>query len=155
MLCPAWMLGIIEGNAPEVTGWEVANAFPNGGGNWGGSYLTVPANGKNVEAALALADWLTSAATQEKTFVNAGQYPSVIEAQSSAAITDSTNAYFNDAPTGSIFGERAEAVTVNTYKSVDFIKYNQALQDAITRVFDGLEDQKTAWDTYVAEVEAF
>jgi cellobiose transport system substrate-binding protein len=155
MLCPAWMLGIIEGNAPEVTGWEVANAFPNGGGNWGGSYLTVPANGKNVEAALALADWLTSAGTQEKTFVNAGQYPSVIEAQSSAAITDSTNAYFNDAPTGTIFGERAEAVTVNTYKSVDFIKYNQALQDAITRVFDGLEDQQTAWDTYVAEVEAF
>ena len=100
MLCPPWMLGIIEGNAPDVTGWEVANAFPNGGGNWGGSYLTVPANGKNVEAALALADWLTSAATQEKTFVNAGQYPSVIEAQSDPAITDSTNAYFNDAPTG-------------------------------------------------------
>ncbi len=112
MLCPAWMLGIIEGNAPDVTGWEVANAFPNGGGNWGGSYLTVPANGKNVEAALDLADWLTSAAAQEKTFVNAGQYPSVIEAQSSPAITDSTNAYFNDAPTGTIFGERAEAVTV-------------------------------------------
>ena len=60
MLCPAWMLGIIAGNAPEVTGWEIANVFPNGGGNWGGSYLTVPANGKNVEAALALADWLTA-----------------------------------------------------------------------------------------------
>ena len=102
-----------------------------------------------------LADWLTSAATQEKTFVNAGQYPSVIEAQSSPAIVDSANAYFNDAPTGTIFGERSEAVTVNTYKSVDFIKYNQALQDAITRVFQGLEDQQTAWDTYVAEVEAF
>ena len=37
-----WMLGIIAGNAPEVTGWKVANVFPNGGGNWGGSYLTVP-----------------------------------------------------------------------------------------------------------------
>jgi len=155
MLCPAWMLGIIEGNAPEVTGWSVANAFPNGGGNWGGSYLTVPANGKNVEAALALADWLTSAGTQEKTFVNAGQYPSVIEAQSSPAITDSTNTYFNDAPTGAIFGERSEAVTVNVFKSVDFFKYNQALQDAITRVFDGLEDQQTSWDSYVAEVDAF
>ena len=75
MLCPAWMLGIIAGNAPDVTGWEVANAFPNGGGNWGGSYLTVPANGKNVEAALALADWLTSAATQEKTFVERRPVP--------------------------------------------------------------------------------
>ena len=44
---------------------------------------------------------------------------------------------------------------MNTYKNVDFFKYNQALQDAITRVFDGLEDQQTSWDTYVAEVEAF
>ena len=44
---------------------------------------------------------------------------------------------------------------MNTYKSVDFFKYNQALQDAITRVFDGLEDQQTSWDSYVAEVEAF
>ena len=51
MLCPGWMLGVIAGNAPDVTGWEVANVFPNGGGNWGGSYLTVPANGENVEAA--------------------------------------------------------------------------------------------------------
>jgi cellobiose transport system substrate-binding protein len=155
MLCPPWMLGIIEGNAPDVTGWQVANAFPNGGGNWGGSYLTVPANGKHVEAALALADWLTSAETQAKTFVNAGQYPSVIDAQKDPAIVDSTNAYFNDSPTGKIYADRSAAVTVNTYKSVDFIKYNQALQDAITRVFDGTEDQKTAWDSYVAEVEAF
>ena len=75
MLCPPWMLGIIEGNAPDVTGWEVANAFPNGGGNWGGSYLTVPANGKNVEAALALADWLTSAATQVEDLRERGSVP--------------------------------------------------------------------------------
>ena len=80
MLCPGWMLGIISGNAPDVTGWEVANVFPNGGGNWGGSYLTVPANGKNVEAALALADWLTAPEQQVKAFVNAGTFPSQIEA---------------------------------------------------------------------------
>ena len=28
MLCPAWMLGIIEGNAPDVKGWKVANVVP-------------------------------------------------------------------------------------------------------------------------------
>jgi cellobiose transport system substrate-binding protein len=65
------------------------------------------------------------------------------------------NPYFNDAPTGSIFAERAEAVTVVPYKDADYFKYHQALQDAVTRVFDGVEDQATSWDTYVAEVEAF
>ncbi|MBW9109693.1 ABC transporter substrate-binding protein [Microbacterium ureisolvens] len=155
MLCPPWMLGIISGNAPEVTGWEIANAFPNGGGNWGGSYLTVPANGKNVEEALALADWLTAPEQQEKTFVNVGAYPSALEAQSASSITESTNEYFADAPTGTIFADRSEAITVTPYKSADYFKYNSAIQDAITRVFDGVEDAETSWNTYVAEVEAF
>lgn len=155
MLCPPWMLGIISGNAPDVTGWEIANAFPNGGGNWGGSYLTVPANGKNVEAALALADWLTAPEQQEKTFVTVGAYPSALDAQSAPSITDSTNEYFADAPTGTIFAGRSEAITVTPYKSADYFTYNTALQDAITRVFDGVEDAQTSWDTYVAEVEAF
>ena len=155
MLCPPWMLGIISGNAPEVTGWEIANAFPNGGGNWGGSYLTVPANGKNVDEALKLADWLTAPEQQEKTFVNVGAYPSALDARSASSITDSKNEYFADAPTGTIFADRSAAITVTPYKSADYFKYNTALQDAITRVFDGTQDAQASWDAYVAEVEAF
>ncbi|MFC8681883.1 ABC transporter substrate-binding protein [Microbacterium ureisolvens] len=155
MLCPPWMLGIISGNAPEVTGWEIANAFPNGGGNWGGSYLTVPANGKNVDEALKLADWLTAPEQQEKTFVNVGAFPSAVDAQSAPSIVDATNEFFNNAPTGQIFAERSEAIEVTPFKSADYFKYNTALQDAITRVFDGVEDAETSWNTFVAEVEAF
>lgn len=66
MLCPGWMLGVISGNAEGVDGWRIANTFPGGGGNWGGSYLTVPANGEHVAAAQELADWLTSPETQIK-----------------------------------------------------------------------------------------
>ena len=36
MLCPGWMHGVISGNAPDVTGWDIADVFPGGGGNWGG-----------------------------------------------------------------------------------------------------------------------
>ncbi len=42
MLSHSRMLGVIEGNAAGVTGWDVADVFPGGGGNSGGSYLTVP-----------------------------------------------------------------------------------------------------------------
>nr|WP_208382427.1 ABC transporter substrate-binding protein [Microbacterium ulmi] len=155
MLCPPWMLGIISGNAPDVTGWDVADAFPEGGGNWGGSYLVVPANGKNVEAASTLADWLTAPEQQVKTFGNAGQFPSAIEAQKSSDILDSTNEYFNNAPTGQIGANRAAAITVSTFKGPDFFKYHDALQNAVTRVFDGLEDKDTSWNTWVTEVSAF
>jgi cellobiose transport system substrate-binding protein len=155
MLCPGWMLGVISGNAPEVTGWDIADVFPNGGGNWGGSYLTVPANGKNVDAALALADWLTAPEQQVKAFTNAGTFPSQLDAYEDPALTDATNEYFNDAPTGQILSTRAEAVTVAPYKDASYFKYHDALQNAVTRVFDGVEDAQTSWDTWVAEVDAF
>ena len=155
MLCPTWMLGVIEGNAPEVTGWQVADVFPGGGGNWGGSYLTVPANGPHVDAAIELATWLTAPEQQIKAFANAGTFPSQLDAYENPELTDFVNPYFNSAPTGQISINRAEAVTVVPYKSANYFKYQDALQNAVTRVFDGSEDAKTSWKTWVAEAEAF
>jgi cellobiose transport system substrate-binding protein len=150
MLCPGWMLGVISGNAPEVTGWDIADAFPNGGGNWGGSYLTVPADGENVDAALALADWLTAPEQQMKAFASAGTFPSQLEALESEELAGATNEYFNAAPTGEILSNRADAVTVAPYKDAMYFQYHDALQNAVTRVFDGVEDADTSWDTWVA-----
>ncbi|MDF2575563.1 MAG: transporter substrate-binding protein [Agromyces sp.] len=155
MLCPPWMHGIISGEAPDVTGWDVANAFPEGGGNWGGSYLSIPANGANVEAAQELADWLTSPETQTKAFLNAGTFPSQTDAYSDEALTTFTNEYFNNAPTGEINIERAEAVEVTTFKGPKYFQFHDALQNAVTRVFDGLEDPETSWETWTTEVSAF
>ncbi|MDL5352254.1 ABC transporter substrate-binding protein [Microbacterium sp. zg-YB36] len=155
MLCPPWMHGIIAGEAPDIEGWDIANAFPEGGGNWGGSYLVVPADGENTEAAQQLADWLTAPENQIKAFTNAGTFPSQIEAQDSADLTGYVNEYFNDAPTGQIGIDRANAITVSTYKGQDYFKYHDALQNAITRVFDGLEDKETAWETWLTEISGF
>jgi cellobiose transport system substrate-binding protein len=155
MLCPGWMLGVISGNAAETTGWDIADAFPGGGGNWGGSYLTVPANGANVEAAGKLAAWLTSPETQMKAFANAGTFPSQVDALGSAELAEATNEYFNNAPTGEILTARAEAITVATFKGPKYFQFHDALQNAVTRVFDGLEDADTSWNTWVTEVSAF
>jgi cellobiose transport system substrate-binding protein len=155
MLCPGWMLGVISGNAADTTGWDIADVFPNGGGNWGGSYLTVPENGANVDAALALADWLTAPEQQMKAFANAGTFPSQLEALDSSELAEATNEYFNNAPSGEILSNRAAAVTVAPYKDASYFKYHDELQNAVTRVFDGVEDQETSWNTWVTTVEAF
>jgi cellobiose transport system substrate-binding protein len=155
MLCPGWMLGVISGNAADTTGWDIADAFPGGGGNWGGSYLTVPANGANVEAASKLAAWLTSPETQMKAFANAGTFPSQVDALGSDELAAATNEYFNNAPTGEILTARAEAITVATFKGPQYFQFHDALQNAVTRVFDGLEDADTSWNTWVTEVSAF
>lgn len=154
MLCPGWMLGVISGNAPDVTGWDIADVFPNGGGNWGGSYLTVPANGENVEEAQKLADWLTAPEQQIKAFVNAGTFPSQTDAYEDSALTDSVNEYFNDAPVGEILTNRANAVTVAPFKGEYYFQINDAMQQALTRVEDGTQDKQTSWDQWVSEVNA-
>ena len=155
MLCPGWMLGIIEGNAEGVAGWDVANVFPGGGGNWGGSYLTVPAQGDHVDEAIKLAQWLTAPEQQIKAFEAKGTFPSQVEAQDSETLLSSTNAFFNDAPTGQIFVDRAAAVTLLPHKGPNYFEINTALQDAITRVdVDGSDDAESSWAKFVEAVEA-
>lgn len=154
MLCPGWMLGVISGNAEDVTTWDVANVFPDGGGNWGGSYLTVPANGAHVEQAQKLADWLTDPAQQIKAFVNAGTFPSQVDALEDSTLLDFTNEFFNNAPVGTIFTDRANAVTVAPFKGEFYFQINDAMQKALTRVEDKTQDATASWDQWVAEVKA-
>lgn len=155
MLCPGWMLGIIEGNSKGVEGWDVANVFPGGAGVWGGSYLTVPAQGDNIEEATKLAQWLTAPEQQIKAFEAKGTFPSQLEALESEVLLESTNAFFNDAPTGQIFVDRAEAVASQPVKGPRFFDINTAVQDAITRVdVDQTDDRESSWAKFVSAVEA-
>lgn len=154
MLCPGWMLGVISGNAPDVKGWDVANVFPGGGGNWGGSYLTVPKQSAHPEAASALASWLTAPEQQLKAFTNAGTFPSQVDAYGSTALKDATNEYFNNAPVGSILTDRSNAITVSPFKGVKYFPINDALQKSLTRVEDGTQSIADSWNQFVEDVKA-
>lgn len=155
MLCPGWMLGVISGNAPDVDGWDVANVFPGGGGNWGGSYLTVPAQGANIEEAKKLAAWLTAPEQQLAAFANAGTFPSQVDAYSDELLTAATNEYFNDAPVGQILIDRSQAITVAPFKSVKYFPINDAMQRALTRVdVDQTHTVEQSWQQWVDEVNS-
>jgi len=154
MLCPGWMLGVIEGNAKGVKGWDVANTFPGGGGNWGGSYLTVPTQGKNQAEARKLAAWLTAPEQQIKAFKKVGAFPSQTAALGSAELTNVKNAFFNNAPTGQLFAERAKAVTVTPYKGAKYFPINDAMQQALTRIEDGSMTPAQSWTRFEADVKA-
>lgn len=150
MLCPGWMLGVIEGNAAGVEGWDIADTFPGGGGNWGGSFLTVPTQGANQEAAQELAAWLTAPEQQIKAFEAKGTFPSQVDALSSDELMDQTNAFFADAPTGEILANRAEAVDVTPYKGPNYFAIHQLVADAITRAeVDETDDMASSWDKAV------
>lgn len=152
MLCPGWMTGSIESNSGGVDGWDVADVFPGGGANWGGSFLTVPSKGKNVEEAKKLAAWLTAPEQQTKAFENVGAFPSQIEALETEAVQSSTNAFMNDAPVGQIFANRAAGISAESlpFKGKNYFKINQVVTDAIKRVdVEGSDDINGSWDKAV------
>ncbi|PWU50293.1 ABC transporter substrate-binding protein [Micromonospora globispora] len=143
--CPAWMTGVIEGNAgPTAKGkWDIAQ-IPGNGGNWGGSFLAVPKQSKHQAEAIELAKFLTSAKGQIGAFKAKGPLPSSPQALEDPAIVDSKNAYFSDAPVGKIFAEGAKSL-----KPVYMGPKNQAVrtevENAVRTVELGQRNPEQGW----------
>ncbi|WP_422754445.1 ABC transporter substrate-binding protein [Micromonospora sp. WMMD708] len=143
--CPAWMTGVIEGNAgPDAKGkWDIAQV-PGSGGNWGGSYLAVPKQSRHQAEAIELAKFLTSAKGQIGAFQEKGPLPSSPQALDDPAIVNSTNAYFSDAPVGKIFAAGAKSL-----KPVYMGPKNQAVrtevENAVRTVELGQRNPAQGW----------
>jgi cellobiose transport system substrate-binding protein len=151
--CPGWMFANIKDSAPEVKGWDIVDAFPGGGGNWGGSYLAVPAQSEHQDEAKEFANYLTTAESQVAASKVAGNFPANLEAQTVLADENATDPYFNNAPTSQILASRAEAVPAGVPFKGD--KYSDILglfQQAIRRVDEGTDPEKS-WATFVEGVE--
>ncbi len=104
--CPSWMMAYIKDQAKETAGkWNIVTIPGTGGGNWGGSYLTVPKQGKNKAAAIELAKWLTAPEQQAELFKSKGNFPSDQNLWKTADITNYKDDFFGGAPVGKIFSE--------------------------------------------------
>jgi len=153
MACPGWMLGVVSGNADGVKGWDFANVFPGGGGNWGGSFLTVPKQSEHPDEAKKFAAWITAPEQQTKAFEAIGAFPSTVDALQSPEIQDATNEFFNNAPVGQILSDRAAAITVQPYKGPKYSDILQAFQAALLRVDDGSNSPDESWKTFLSDVD--
>jgi cellobiose transport system substrate-binding protein len=150
--CPSWMLGVIKAQAgPEnADKWAVTDAFPEGGGNWGGSYLTVPKQSKHPKEAAELAAWLTAPEQQLKAFKTTGNFPSQVKAIESPELQASTNDYFGDVKAGELFATQAKKVTKAQYKGPkDGQIQENVTSPALAAVEQGLSPQD-GWAQAVA-----
>ncbi len=158
-VCPGWMLGVVQGQleagggGPQ-TGWDFADVFPGGGGNWGGSFLVVPQQSEHPEEAQEFAAWITAPEQQAKAFAAIGAFPSQVEALEAPEVLEATNPFFNDAPVGKILSNRAEAITVQPYKGPKYSDILQAFQAALLRVDDGSNSPVQSWKTFLSDVAA-
>ncbi|SCF36562.1 extracellular solute-binding protein [Micromonospora mirobrigensis] len=151
--CPAWLTGVIEGNAgPAGKGkWDVADV-PGDGGNWGGSFLAVPKQSKHQAEAIELVKFLTSAKGQIGAFKAKGALPSSPQALQDPAIVDSQNAYFSGAPVGKIFAAGAKDL-----KPVYMGPKNQAVrtevENAVRTVELGQRSPEQGWTDAVTNAK--
>ncbi|MFD9700274.1 ABC transporter substrate-binding protein [Lentzea sp. NPDC059081] len=150
--CPSWMLGVVESQAgPENKGkWAVTDAFPNGGGNWGGSYLTVPKQSKNAKKAAELAAWLTAPEQQIKAFKAKGTFPSQVKALDAPELLEQTNAYFGDVKAGALFATQAKKIKAAQYKGP---ADGQIQETVFSPALQSVEQGKNSEEAWKAAVE--
>ncbi|MFF3607918.1 extracellular solute-binding protein [Streptomyces sp. NPDC002463] len=110
-VCPSWQQANIQQfSGPANKGkWNIAQ--PPAAGNWGGSFLAVPASGKHVDEAKKLVAWLTAPEQQAKVFQKVGNIPANQAAYDLPGLVDYKNAYIGpDAATGQIFSTAAKGI---------------------------------------------
>jgi cellobiose transport system substrate-binding protein len=148
--CPAWMLGVIKGDAGDgLSGkWDVAKA-PGDGGNWGGSFLAVPAQSKHRAEAADLAKFLTNPDSQFAVFKQVNNLPSSPTVYDNPDFQAFTNAYFSNAPVGQIFGSGAKALKP-VYLGAKNAAVRAAVENALRSVEQGKRTPDQAWQDAVA-----
>ena len=151
--CPSWMTGIVQNNsgAENKGKWDVA-AVPGGGGNWGGSWLAVPTQSKWPTQAADLAKFLTSAEGQVAAFVAKGPLPTNLTALQNPQFQNYQNAYFNNAPTGKIFGGSVAGIKPLILGPKHAAVKEKALEPALQALEQGKISEPDAWAQFLKDV---
>jgi cellobiose transport system substrate-binding protein len=150
--CPAWMMTKIKDQSKHAAGnWDVA-AVPGGGGNWGGSYLAVPKQGKRIEEAKQLAAWLTAPEQQAKVFTTQGNLPSIPALYDRPEIAQFKSDFFNNAPVGQLFTTAAKELKPQ-YQGPRAGDIQTTIRDALVRIEQGKQTPDESWRQMVSDVD--
>jgi cellobiose transport system substrate-binding protein len=150
--CPAWMMGYIQANAAETSGkWDIAT-IPGGGGNWGGSWWTIPKQSANADEAYKFVEWMVQPAQQIEVFKTVGNLPSQPELYKDPAVLDYKKEFMSNAPTGQIFAATAENLKPQ-YLGKKNGPTRVAVENVIKRVQEGSLKSGAAWPEAIKAAE--
>ncbi|GAA1821149.1 carbohydrate ABC transporter substrate-binding protein [Planosporangium flavigriseum] len=151
--CPSWMMAYIKDNAPETAGkWDIAKIPGTGGGNWGGSYLTVPKASRHQQEAVELAKWLTAPQQEKWLFTNKGNFPSDQALWSEPEVAGFTDPFFSSAPAGKIFSESVKSLKPQITGPHQG-EIGNAIGNALQSVEQGKATPDDAWKRALADVK--
>jgi cellobiose transport system substrate-binding protein len=146
------MMDYIKAQAPDTSGkWDIAN-LPVGGGNQGGTQLTIPSYAKNKQAAYDFLTWYLAPEQELKVFKTYGLFPAASVTYSDPALLNYKDPFFNNAPVGQIY-----AKGVSQLKPIFEGKLQRAIDQAIGaglgRVAAKKMDAKKSWAQVLADLK--
>ncbi|AOM84335.1 ABC transporter substrate-binding protein [Salisediminibacterium beveridgei] len=150
MMAPAWMQGVIQDNAPDATKWRIIQV-PEGGGNWGGSYMTMPDQTEHPEEAYAFMEWLLAPEQQMKAFDNMGLFPSTPSVYEMEDFQNYTSDYFGGQETAQVFAESA-LDGEHVYQGPMYGDVNSEILAGLDNVYDGI-DPEEEWEDILNRVD--
>ncbi|MEU7531902.1 extracellular solute-binding protein [Saccharothrix sp. NPDC042600] len=152
LAAPSWMLNSIRSNAPATAGkWDLA-AVPGRSGNWGGSYLAIPARAKNPQAAWDYIRTMQSPQSQLDHFVTSGALPTTPSVYQDPKLTARTEPFFSDAPIGTLYPQSLLGLKP-FYIGPDSTTIGTEFLNAITNVEQNNGNPATAWDDAVRNIK--
>lgn len=150
MMAPAWMQGVIQDNAPDATEWRIIQV-PEGGGNWGGSYMTMPDQTEHPDEAYAFMEWLLAPEQQLKAFENMGLFPSAPSVYEMDEFQNFTSDYFGGQATAQVFAQSA-LDGEHVYQGPSYGDVNSEILSGLDNVYDGI-DPEEEWEDILSRVE--
>ena len=107
---PSGMAVNIKSSAPDSSGrWRIAQ-LPESAANWGGSFLTLPKEGKHPKEAYDFISWMVNKDNQLKSFITKGLIPSIPALYEDPAFVDFKDEFFGGQQTAVEFSKAADRI---------------------------------------------
>lgn len=151
MLGPAWIAGTIR-NAEDSAGkWKIAQ-LPEGAGNWGGSFLTLPKEGKHPQEAYDFIAWLVSQENQLKSFKESGLFPSIPAVYSEPSFKEDQDEFFGGQVISEAYAKSAERVKPVYYGPLHD-QTDTIIKNALKNVLEKKADPQKEWESAIQQIK--
>ena len=152
LLAPSWMLSYVTENAPGANRQWTITRIPEGSGNWGGSFMTIPKESEHPEEAYAFIRWLSDEEQQLEMFRTSNIFPAVSELYDRPEINNKRDGFFMGAPVGELLSDAAKRVRP-VYEGPYQYLVNDYMDVALTNVEEGLLTGDQAWEQAMADIK--
>ncbi|GAE09478.1 sugar transport system [Paenibacillus sp. JCM 10914] len=151
MLGPAWIAGTIR-NAKDTAGkWQIAQ-LPEGAGNWGGSFLTLPKEGKHSKEAYEFITWVLNKDNQLKSFKDSGLFPSIPAVYSEPSFTEDKDEFFSGQVISEAYAKSAERIKPVYYGPLHD-QTDTIIKNALKNVLEKKADPQKEWDSAMKQIK--